>query len=113
MKKVYFLILFLSLACFTSQHVGAQEYAQNAASPSKIEGLNIYPNPVSASKPYINISSKRSLIKNIEIFDVLGKKIFTTILAGKELNVINLQKGVYILKISENNVSESRKLVIR
>ncbi|MEP3838166.1 MAG: T9SS type A sorting domain-containing protein [Algibacter sp.] len=113
MKKVYFIILFLSFACFTSQKMEAQAYAQNTASPSKIEGLTIYPNPVNAAKPYINISSKRSLIKNVEVFDVLGKKVFATVLAGKELNVSNLQKGVYILKISENNVSESRKLVIR
>ncbi|MDB2462602.1 T9SS type A sorting domain-containing protein [Algibacter sp.] len=29
------------------------------------------------------------------------------------MNVSNLQKGVYILKISENNISETKKLVIK
>ena len=49
----------------------------------------------------------------IEIFDVLGKKIYSTSLFGKELNISKLTPGIYILKIKENNSSATRKLVVR
>ena len=51
--------------------------------------------------------------KHIEFYDVLGKRIFSTKIRTKELNISNLTKGVYILKITENDISETRKLVIR
>ncbi|PWH83592.1 T9SS C-terminal target domain-containing protein [Algibacter marinivivus] len=113
MKNIYSLFLFAVLACFTIQNLDAQNLAKNPSTQPNIEGLAIYPNPVNSQRPIINITSKRSLIKQIEIFDVLGKQVFATVLSGRELNISNLRKGVYILKITENNISESRKLVIR
>ncbi|WP_298494199.1 T9SS type A sorting domain-containing protein [uncultured Algibacter sp.] len=113
MKKIYFLLLLVTLTCFTNQFMVAQSYANNPSTKTNIEGLSIYPNPVNSERPIINIASKLSLVKQIEIFDVLGKQVFNTILYSKELNISSLRKGVYILKITENNVSESRKLIIR
>ena len=59
------------------------------------------------------ITTKNNLTKDIEIFDVLGKKVFTASLFDKELNISKLTPGVYILKIKENNITATRKLVIR
>ncbi len=113
MKKIYFLFLFAALTCFTSQYMGAQNHVNNSYTQQNIEGLSIYPNPVDRERSFINIASKLSLTKHVEIFDVLGKRIFATVLSGRELNISDLRKGVYILKITENNISESRKLVIK
>lgn len=113
MKKIYFLFSFIVLTFFSSQNIGAQNHVKGLSMQPNIEGLSIYPNPVNSQTSFINIASKLSLIKNIEIFDVLGKRVFATELTGKELNVSNLKKGIYILKITENNISESRKLVIK
>lgn len=113
MKNVYILFLFVTLALFASQNAGAQNDVRNPSTQTNIEGLSIYPNPVNRQNPIINIASKQSLIKSIEIFDVLGKQVFTTVLTGRELNISNLRKGIYILKITENNISVSRKLVIK
>ena len=82
-----------------------QKIAQN------IDGLTIYPNPVSNGKVFI--STALNLSKEINIYDVLGKKIISETLFGKELNVSNLTPGVYILRIKENEFSATRKLVIR
>ena len=112
MKKVYYLFLLVAITCFSSQNIDAQSHVNNPSAQTTIEGLSIYPNPVNSERPIINIASKRSLIKQIEIFDVLGKQVLVTVLAGRELNVSNLRKGVYILKVTENSISESRKLVI-
>ncbi|MGB5417796.1 T9SS type A sorting domain-containing protein [Algibacter sp.] len=112
MKKIYILILFAILTFFTSRNLEAQNSVKNPSTQTAIAGLAIYPNPVNSERPTINIASTLSLIKHIEIFDVLGKQVFTAVLAGKELNISNLNKGVYILKITENAISESRKLVV-
>ncbi|MBD0834107.1 T9SS type A sorting domain-containing protein [Aestuariibaculum suncheonense] len=113
MKKNYVLILLFSLALFTSQSNWGQNKAIGNPIQQTIENLSIYPNPVSSGKTYIYITTKQNLTKKIEFFDVLGKRIYTTMLTGKELNISNLNKGVYILKVTENNISETRKLVIR
>ncbi|HMC01449.1 MAG TPA: T9SS type A sorting domain-containing protein [Flavobacteriaceae bacterium] len=108
-KKYVFLLLFVLLFLVSHQSIG-QSGLQNNDS-TNIEGLNVYPNPVSQGKLYI--TTKQNLMKDIEIFNVLGKRIFTTTLFGKELNVTKLHAGVYLLKITENNISTTRKLVIK
>lgn len=112
MAKNYFYITFL-LAFFFTISVSAQDSKQlpKPQSASTIEGLSLYPNPVSNGKVYI--SSKNDLEKEIIIFDVLGKKVLQTHLSSKELNVSELVPGVYIIKISEENASATRKLIIR
>jgi acyl CoA:acetate/3-ketoacid CoA transferase alpha subunit len=112
MKKYYLFLLF-TLAFFTSQYSGAQNNAINNPIRQNIEGLSIYPNPVSVGKTYIYITSKDNLNKKVEFFNVLGKQIFATNLTGKEIDISNLNQGVYILKITEGATSETRKLVIK
>jgi len=113
MKKNYFLILFVASAFFTSQFGFSQNNASINTMQQNIAGLSIYPNPAASGKAFVYISSKDNLTKKIAVFDVLGKQIYTTVLTGRELNISNLSKGVYILKITENNISETRKLVIK
>ncbi|SFZ89586.1 Por secretion system C-terminal sorting domain-containing protein [Flaviramulus basaltis] len=114
MKKNYFFFLLIALAFFTTQQSVAQSDVKTTTPiHQNIEGLSIYPNPVSSGKTYIYITSKYNFNKKIEFYNVLGKQIFSTNLTGKELNISNLSKGVYILKITENNTSETRKLVIK
>lgn len=113
MKKNYFLTLLFVLAFFTAQHGFSQNMPNTATIQQNIEDLSIYPNPVSNGKTVIYITSKRNLTKKVDFFDVLGKQIYTTTITGKELNISNLSRGVYLLKITENNISETRKLVIK
>jgi Secretion system C-terminal sorting domain len=76
-----------------------------------IDGLNLYPNPVSNGKIYI--SSKTGENKDISIFDVLGKIVLQVALSTKELNIAMLSPGVYIIKIRENDATATRKLIIK
>ncbi|WP_264565708.1 T9SS type A sorting domain-containing protein [Flavobacterium sp. N3904] len=112
MAKNYFYITLL-LAIFFTTAASAQDSKQssNIQENTSIEGLNLYPNPVTTGKVYI--SSKNDLEKEIIIFDVLGKKVLQTIIYTKELNVSNLSPGVYIIKITEENATSSRKLIVR
>ena len=112
MAKNYFYITFL-LAFFFTAGIYAQDSKQSAKTRDvvTIEGLNLYPNPVTNGKVYI--SSKNDLEKEIIIFDVLGKKVLQTHLATKELSIPDLTPGVYIIKISEQGNSATRKLIVR
>lgn len=112
MKQQY-LLSFL-LVCFlllsssiTAQNTNLPAYAQE----KPIEGLAIYPNPVTGSKVYI--TSDRNQVKEVEIFNVLGKKILSARITGRELDVSELTPGIYILKISEGTSQATRKLVVR
>ena len=109
-KYVYHLIIIASLFSFAGI---AQEnkttYASKAQEPT-IEGLTIYPNPTNADKIYI--TTKSSLDKKVEIFNVLGKKVLETTITAKEVNISNLTAGVYIIKIKEGDATATRKLII-
>jgi hypothetical protein len=112
MTKNYFYITLL-LAVFFTTSASAQEIKQlpKPQENTSIEGLNLYPNPVTNGKVYI--TSKNDLEKEIIIFDVLGKKVLQTTINTKELNISNLSPGVYIIKITEENATSSRKLIVR
>lgn len=112
MAKNYFYITFL-LAFFFTVSVSAQDSKQlpKTQDATGIEGLSLYPNPVTSGRVYI--SSKNDLEKEIIVFDILGKKVLQTHLASRELSVADLVPGVYIIKISEQNASSTRKLIIR
>ena len=114
MAKNYFYITFLLAFFFTTITASAQDNSKQLPKPqdgTTIEGLSLYPNPVTSGKVYI--SSKNDLEKEIVVFDLLGKKVIQTHLASRELNVSDLTPGVYIIKISEENPSATRKLIIR
>ena len=51
--------------------------------------------------------------KQIEIFDVLGKKVFAKRISKNFAYIASLKSGVYILRVTENNKTAVRKLVIK
>lgn len=110
MTKNYFYIIIL-LFCFFSLSSNAQESKQSKSQDTSIDGLSLYPNPVSNGKVYI--TSKSGLDKDIFIFDVLGKLVFQINMSAKELNVSALSPGVYIIKIREADATATRKLIIK
>lgn len=75
--------------------------------------LSIYPNPVSSGKLYIeNTTSER--INAIEIIDLSGKILNTieTNYSKTEIDVSDLKKGVYFLRIQYEKTLSSRKFVV-
>lgn len=76
-----------------------------------IPGLSIYPNPVTDGT--LNIKTLANAEKSVQIFDVLGKNVLNTVTSGETVNVTSLNSGVYIVKITEEGHTASRKLVIK
>ncbi|MDG1245844.1 MAG: T9SS type A sorting domain-containing protein [Polaribacter sp.] len=71
--------------------------------------LNMYPNPAS---DVLNISAQ-STINSVEIFNVLGQKVITMQVenTSAEINVSNLNAGIYLIKYEINNSSSTKKFV--
>ena len=106
--------LFILLACIIMSIPilgSAQSLDLTKSSSNTIEGLSVFPNPVTNSK--LTISTRHNLQKTIEIYDVLGKRIIATSILGETLNVSKLSPGIYILKITENTQTATKKLIVK
>ncbi|MFC0603150.1 T9SS type A sorting domain-containing protein [Winogradskyella pulchriflava] len=73
--------------------------------------FSIYPNPT--NKGIVSITSTSNEVMNVQVFDILGKQIKNETLTNNTLNVSNLKSGVYLVKITQNNASTTKKLVIK
>jgi len=92
---------------------GKGQRETNSSRTDNIEGLQLYPNPTVNNKVYIVTETSSS--KEIEIFDILGKKVYTTTVnnTNAELNLNNLKPGVYLVKVKEKDAVATRKLVLK
>lgn len=76
--------------------------------------VKVYPNP---SNGVVTISNPTNIqLKKIEVFNVLGAriKVFTKNLDTNSLNLNDLKKGMYILKlVSEDNKTKTQRLVLQ
>jgi len=77
----------------------------------EITGLKVYPNPVSNGTLFIETSVNAE--KKVTVYDVLGKQVLNTTTSNNAINVASLHTGVYIVNITEEGKTASRKLVIR
>lgn len=78
---------------------------------NNIAGLSIFPNPVSGG--IINISSDANATKTVVVYDMVGKQVVNTVTENGTVNVSNLSAGIYVLNITEEGKTATRKLVVR
>ena len=78
---------------------------------NSISGLRVYPNPVTNGNLFISSDSNET--KSVAVYDVLGKQVLRTVVTNQPINVSSLNSGVYIVKITEEGKTATRKLVIR
>ncbi|OIQ20293.1 T9SS type A sorting domain-containing protein [Lacinutrix sp. MedPE-SW] len=72
--------------------------------------FSIYPNPTSTG--IVNIKTTSNGEATVAVFDILGKQVITQTLTNNTLNVSSLKTGVYLVKISQNGATTTKKLVI-
>ena len=70
--------------------------------------ISLYPNP---AQEVLNVSSANNITK-IEVYDMLGKKVASNNNA-KNVNVAALGKGVYVVKVAQENGSVVAKRFIK
>jgi len=74
------------------------------------DGFELYPNPV--KNGLLSILSKSNTIKNISIYDVIGKQVYQKKTTAIQINVSNLKSGLYFVKVVQDGKIATRKLVV-
>ena len=78
---------------------------------NNINGLTMYPNPLSGNTLYLTSTANAAM--SVQIFDLLGKEVLKANVVNNAVNVAKLTAGVYVVKITEEGKTATRKLVIQ
>lgn len=70
--------------------------------------FSVYPNPTSS---IITIDNTNFTLKNIEVYNMIGKKVFTSF--KNEINLKDLVNGVYVLKVQSESGNVATKRIIK
>mgnify|MGYP003493834134 FL=1 len=82
----------------------------SSSSFNAIDGLKMYPNPLSGNTLYLTSTANAEM--SVQIFDIVGKEVIKSNVMNNTVNVSGLNAGVYIVKITEEGKTATRKLVI-
>lgn len=78
--------------------------------------FNLYPNPASINS-FVKIDNSDIIVSEISIYDLTGSKIETQILEIEknvfELNFTNCSKGLYFVKVSTLEGTQTKQLIIQ
>ncbi len=78
---------------------------------NQITDLAIFPNPIEGN--FVTIETQLDGLKEIQVFNVSGKKVLDTTIDGNTLDVSSFNSGFYMLKVTINGQSNVSKLIIR
>src|SRR5690625_1442840 len=72
--------------------------------------IDIYPNPAT-DRFYVNVNSNAQ----VEVFSIIGKKVVHTQVADQNtpVSIQNLKSGVYIIKVTQDGATTTKKLIIK
>ncbi|MEY8869074.1 T9SS type A sorting domain-containing protein [Meridianimaribacter flavus] len=76
--------------------------------------LRLFPNPVTTGNT-LNVKFQSNVSASINIYSVTGKLVLaenTDNLSVKPLSISNLPNGIYMVQITSNNLSISKKVVV-
>ena len=107
MKQIYFILLMASSFVLFAQE---PDYFKNAKNED-IEGFKLYPNP--AINDVVYITTEKNAWKDIMVYDVFGEVVLTDRILNTSLNISRLIPGVYVLQVTEDNNTITRKLVVK
>ena len=82
----------------------------NSIGDSAFANLKIYPNPSNTN--FITIKADILDHLNVEIFDIQGRKVMKEDITDSKLNISTLKTGIYLLRISHDNASITKKLIV-
>ena len=107
MKKIYFILLMVSSFALFAQE---PEHFTNTRNED-VPGFKLYPNP--AFNDVVYVHTEKNARKDIIIYDVFGEVVLTDRILNTSLNISRLIPGVYVLQVTENNNTITRKLVVK
>ena len=108
MKKFYFVLILMALPLFS---FGQELVTVNTEQVQELKGFKMYPNPAYGEEVYITTASNGS--KHIKVYDVFGEVVLTDRISTNTLNISRLVPGVYVLQVTEQKKTMTRKLVVK
>lgn len=94
-------VLFLDNVRFTD-FLSTPNQAKNA--------FSMYPNP---AKGFVNFTTAQEGKLQVSVFDVLGKELINTSITNKTLHIAQLTSGVYMVRITQGGLTETKKLIVK
>ncbi len=95
----------------------AQVYARTVSDFSlstnsfELSNFNLIPNPTNTG--FVTIKSNQMGAVQAQVFDLLGKEVVNTVVNNERLDVSNLNAGVYVVKLTQNKNTTTKKLIIQ
>ncbi|WP_424003040.1 T9SS type A sorting domain-containing protein [Maribacter sp. IgM3_T14_3] len=107
MKKIYFMLfMIVSVGLYAQDTIDINNLRND-----EIVGFKLYPNPAIADVVYV--TTQYNNLKEVRIYDVFGELVLTEKLSTKAINISRLSPGVYVVQVTENDKSITRKLVVK
>lgn len=76
---------------------------------NSMTSISIFPNPINS---VLNVNLKFDRTTQIDIYDIMGKKVFTTTInSSKRIQLRELRSGIYIIKLKQDNASLTKRLI--
>lgn len=76
---------------------------------NSMTSISIFPNPINS---VLNVNLKFDRTTQIDIYDVMCKKVFTTTInSSKRIQLRELRSGIYIIKLKQDNASLTKRLI--
>lgn len=87
--------------------------AQNSLSVPSVTNtyFSMHPNPTASG--FVTIRSNQMGAVQAQVFDLLGKEVISTVVNNERLDVSNLNAGVYVVKLTQNKNTITKKLIIQ
>ena len=89
--------------------MSVESVLSNGGDLNQISSAYFYPNP--AQKELFLSAIDIQAVKEIEIYDLLGKKIFAQNEYVSAINIEHLPQGIYLLSFYENDVKKVSKII--
>ena len=82
-----------------------------STSSSELNMFDLFPNPTNTG--FVTIKSNQMGALQAQVFDLLGKEVINTAVNNERLDVSNLNAGVYVVKLTQNKNTTTKKLIIQ
>jgi hypothetical protein len=90
--------------------ISGETATMSSSSFNAIDGLTMFPNPLKGDTLFFTSTANAN--KSVQIYDILGKEVLSSKEINSTMNVSGLAAGVYLVKITEEGKTATKKLVI-
>ena len=79
----------------------------------EINDIKLFPNPFDKNDKFLNIGFDSNNLKQIKIFDLMGRKVYHSETVDSRIEISSLNAGTYIVEIKINDQVQRSKLIIK